>query len=270
MFTSQENQSFCAKQGITWKFNLDGAPWWGGFWERLVGMVKSCLKKSIGREKLSFTELLTVLFEVENVLNNRPLCFVYDDDVSDILTPNCLLYGRNLDRENKIVEEIDFGVIEVSDLWERKVALQNVVEHFWSVWYREYLSGLREQSCKSLGKGAVVIKVDDVVVIGEDVVPRHRWRLGIVVELIKSNDGLVRGAKVKVGKTRNVIRRPVNCLYLIEVHAAEQLHCNIRNVRKTKKKDVGNNNSTEVTRSKRDAAVAGELRRRLNDTDVDP
>ena len=173
VFTSQKNQSFCAEQGITWKFNLDGAPWWGGFWERLVGMVKSCLKKSIGREKLSFTELLTVLFEVENVLNNRPLCFVYDDDVSDILTPNCLLYGRNLDRENKIVEEIDFGVIEGSDLWERKVALQNVVKYFWSAWYREYLSSLREQSCKSLGKGAAVIKVGDVVVIGEDVVSRH-------------------------------------------------------------------------------------------------
>ena len=86
----------------------------GSFWGRLVGMVKSCLKKSIGREKLSFTELLTVLFEVENVLNNRLLCFVYDDDdddndddddddVSDVLTPNSLLYGRNLDRENKIV-----------------------------------------------------------------------------------------------------------------------------------------------------------------------
>ena len=82
VFTSQENQSFCAEQGITWKFNLDGALWWGGFWERLVGMVKCCLKESIGREKLSFTELLTVLFEVENVLNN--LCFVYDDDVSDV------------------------------------------------------------------------------------------------------------------------------------------------------------------------------------------
>ena len=91
-------------------------------------MVNSCLKKSIGREKLSFTELLTVLFEVENILNNRPLCFVYDDDVSDVSTPKCLLYGRNLDRENKIVEEIDFGVIEGSDLWERKITLQNVVE----------------------------------------------------------------------------------------------------------------------------------------------
>ena len=137
-----------------------------------LGMVKSCLKKSIGREKLSFTELLTALFEVQNVLNNHPLCFVYDVDVSDVLTPNCLLYGRNLDRENKIVEEIDFGVIEGSDLyrdlWERKVTLQIVVGHFWSVWYREYLLGLREQTCKSLGRGAAVIKVGDFVVIGED------------------------------------------------------------------------------------------------------
>ena len=50
-----------------------------------------------------------------------------------------------------------------------------------------------------------MIKVGDVVVIGEDVVPRHRSRLGIVDELIKCNDWLVRGAKVKVGKSRNVI-----------------------------------------------------------------
>ena len=140
-------------------------------------------------------------------------------------------------------------------MWERKIALQNVAEHFWSVWYREYLSGLGEQSCKSLGRGTGVIKVGNVVVIGEDVVPRHRWRLGIVFELIKSNERLVRNAKVKVGKTSNVIRRPVNCLYPTEVRAAEQLHCNIRNLKKTKKKDVGNN-SSEVTPSKRDAAVA--------------
>ena len=47
-------------------------------------MVKCCLKKSTGSEKLSFTEMLTILSEIENVLNNHPLCFVYDDDVSDV------------------------------------------------------------------------------------------------------------------------------------------------------------------------------------------
>ena len=72
--------------------------------------------------------------------------------------------------------------------------------------------------------------------VGEDAVPRYRWRLEIVVESIKSNDRLVRGAKVEVGKTRNVIRRPINCLYPTEVLTTEQLYCNIRNVRKTKKR----------------------------------
>ena len=56
------------------------------------------------------------MFEVENVLNTCPRCFVHDDDVPDVLTPSCLFYGRNLDRENKIVEEIDFRVIEGCDL----------------------------------------------------------------------------------------------------------------------------------------------------------
>ena len=212
---------------ITWKFNLDGASWWGGFWVRLVGMVKSCLLKSIGNGKLSFTKLLIVLFKVENVLNNRPLCFVYDDDVSDIVAPDYLFYGRNFDRKNKVVEETDFGVNQGSDMWDRKCALQNVVEYFWSVLHREYLDGLRKQCCKKFGRGAAVIKVGDVVVIGEDVVPKHRWKLGILVELIQSIDWFARGAKVKVGKTRNVIRRPVNCLYPTEVHATEQLYCNI-------------------------------------------
>ena len=30
------------------KFNLERAPWWGGFFERMVGSVKSCLWKVLG------------------------------------------------------------------------------------------------------------------------------------------------------------------------------------------------------------------------------
>ena len=35
----------CVQKGVIWKFNLDGASWWRGFQERLVGMVKHTLKK---------------------------------------------------------------------------------------------------------------------------------------------------------------------------------------------------------------------------------
>ena len=120
------------KKGITWKFNLNGLPLWGAFWKRLTGMVNSCLKKSIESEKLSFTELSTVLFEVENVMNNRPLCFVYGDDVSDALTSKCFLYVRNLDHRNKIKDEIDFGLIEGVTCGK-----ENDAKYFWLVFYRE-------------------------------------------------------------------------------------------------------------------------------------
>ena len=82
-------------------------------------MVKKCLKKLIGSERLSFTELPTVLYEIENVLNNRPVCFMYDDDVSEVLTPNSLLYDRKLEFENKCVDEGYFELAEGNDVVSR-------------------------------------------------------------------------------------------------------------------------------------------------------
>ena len=170
MFKSQDSQLFCSERGITWKFNLGGAPWWGGFWERLVGIVKTCLEKSIGSERLWLTELSTILFEIKNVLNNQPLCIMYDDDVPRVLTPNSLLNGGKLEFENKCVDEGYFEVVGGNKLWLRKCAVQKIFESFWLMWHQEYLDGLREiRSCRKVGKGASEIRVDDVVVIEIDV-----------------------------------------------------------------------------------------------------
>ena len=49
---------------------------------------------------------------LQNGLNNRPLCFMYNDDVSEVLTRNSLLYGRKLEFENKCVDEEYFEVTE--------------------------------------------------------------------------------------------------------------------------------------------------------------
>jgi hypothetical protein len=69
-------------------------PWWGGFFERLVGLVKRCLRKVLGNAKLTFEELLTTLVEVEGTLNSRPLTYIYDEVENDVLTPNHLIFGR--------------------------------------------------------------------------------------------------------------------------------------------------------------------------------
>ena len=58
--------------------------------------VKSCLKKTLGRSKLSFDELTTILVEVEAVLNSRPLTYLHSDDVEEPLTPWHLVIGQRL------------------------------------------------------------------------------------------------------------------------------------------------------------------------------
>ena len=94
-------------------------------------------------------------------------------DVSEILTPNSLLCGL-LEFENKCVDEGYFEISEGNELWLRKCVVWKVAGSFWLMCHREYLDGLREiTSCRKVGKGASEIRVGDVVVTEEDIVPRQ-------------------------------------------------------------------------------------------------
>ena len=72
-FTAKKTQEFAARKNIEWKCSIAEAPWFAGFWERLVACVKNCLKKTIGRTTLRYNEMQTVLMEVEMILNPIPL-----------------------------------------------------------------------------------------------------------------------------------------------------------------------------------------------------
>ena len=52
-----EIEEFIAGVRIKGNFNLEKAPWWGGFFERLVKSTKRCLKIIIGTTRLSYEEL---------------------------------------------------------------------------------------------------------------------------------------------------------------------------------------------------------------------
>jgi hypothetical protein len=86
---------FLAKEKIKWQFNLSRAPWWGeggGQFERMVGLVKSALYKSIGNGFLTKKELEDVLLDIETTLNNKPLGYQEDDIQMPTLTPNSLQF----------------------------------------------------------------------------------------------------------------------------------------------------------------------------------
>ena len=96
-FVSEEVQDFAASKNIQWKFNFETAPWQGGFFERMVGSTKRCLKKLLFRSTVTFNELLTLLHQIEAVIDNRPLTYVYSELTDVPLTPNHLIYGRTLE-----------------------------------------------------------------------------------------------------------------------------------------------------------------------------
>ena len=81
-----------ANEKIHWQFNFSRAPWWGGQFERLVGLVKRTLYKSIGNSCLSWDELQDVLLDIEVTLNNRPLGYQEDDIELPTLMPNSLQF----------------------------------------------------------------------------------------------------------------------------------------------------------------------------------
>ncbi|GFU02373.1 integrase catalytic domain-containing protein [Trichonephila clavipes] len=74
-----EFQNFVADKGIHWKFILERAPWWGGFYERLVKTIKDPLRKILGKALLTFEELSTIFSEVEVIVNHRPLTYAEND-----------------------------------------------------------------------------------------------------------------------------------------------------------------------------------------------
>ena len=59
--------------------------------------------------RLSCDQMQTVLFEVEMILNNRPLTYVYTDKIENALTPNNLLFSRILTSTSDRNKTIQFS-----------------------------------------------------------------------------------------------------------------------------------------------------------------
>ena len=163
LYNSKEVKSYLENNRLEWRFNLERAPWWGGFFERMVGLVKGCLRRVLGNAKLSFEELLTTLVEVEGNLNSRPLTYLYDEEVeTDVLTPSHLIFGRRLtSMPDEITNQVSDD--EIGEVNRRFRYLARMRKHFWRRWRKEYLTNLREFHKVRNGNESSDAKVGDVV-----------------------------------------------------------------------------------------------------------
>lgn len=191
---------------IDWRFNPPSAPWWGGFWERLIGILKSLLRRVLGRSFVNYETMTTILCDCESVINSRPLTYM-SDDVNElaVLTPAMFLHELE---ETNVPE---FDLIETSNLQQQFKYRRDLKKQLQERFKLEYLGQLQLFSCK---KKEHTVRVGDVVLIGDDNMKRIDWPYGRIVELIPGKDRKVR--VVQVLTKSGVLTRPIQRLYPLE------------------------------------------------------
>ena len=103
----------------------------------MIRSTKTLLRKTLQTAKLTDEELQTVLYEVKQIINNRPITYYYSDNEESCLTPNHLLYGRTLKYSNLFSGSTPEQLITPKKL-------DNLLSHFLERWKKEYLVNIRE------------------------------------------------------------------------------------------------------------------------------
>ena len=257
-------KEFLQSRQIKWKFIPPRSPWMGGFYERLVAVVKQALRLALFRCHVTEDELHTLLAEVEQRVNNRPLTYI-DDDVNNPipLTPAHLLYGRRLESFPSIpTQDLDDpNYAEHCELNERYNRLNKILSHWENIWSKEYIASLRE---KFYGANPAHQKyspsIDDVVIIVSEG-NRAKWPLGRVTKIHPDENGIVR--TVEVLTRGNRLLKTVNKLIPLESSLDKDLEEEdpINSDASQEIEDVPTNCALTDNRPKRGAAVRAEAQR---------
>ena len=109
----------------------------GGSWERLIKSVKRISSALLTSQSISDEILLTIMTEIESIINSRPLVSVsFEPNSQEPLTNHLLLLRANLN--------VPPGLLDKNDCYARRrwAQAQYLTNQFWC--------GLNENICRTL------------------------------------------------------------------------------------------------------------------------
>lgn len=199
---------FLLQKSAKWIFNPPAGSHHGGVWERCIRTVRKVLTALLKEQTLTDEGLLTLMCEVESIVNGRPTTKISDDPRDcEALTPNHLLLLRSgpVLPPAALVKEDQY-----SSRWRQ---VQYLADVLWRRWLREYLPSLQQRQKWNSTKRNFA--VGDVVLVVDEKSPRGSWPLGRVQEVYPNrSDGLIRRVKVKTMKS--TLERPIDKIVLLE------------------------------------------------------
>lgn len=161
-----------------------------GLWEVAVKAAKFHIKRIIGEASLRHEELLTLLVQVEAILNSRPLTPL-STDPNDFSAAHFLIGGPVTSYLEPNLEESNANRLT---RWQR---IEQLRQQFWRQWNKEYLQNCQQQSKWNTAETS--IEVGQLVIVREDNLPSLVWSLGIE-EVYPGDDKIVRAALVRTSK----------------------------------------------------------------------
>lgn len=157
----------------------------------MVKLVKRAIVICVGKTISTFSELQTVLFEITNMLNERPIGMKPGNDINMgcYLCPNDLLLGRSS------VKAPIGSYSNMAKLNSRQNFINQVTEFFWRKWTRDYFLTLIIKQKWHVDKRNLC--VGDIVLVQESNALRSSWKLAQVSRLKPSSDGKVRDVELR-------------------------------------------------------------------------
>lgn len=183
--------NYLANEGIDWKFIPPRSPNFGGLWEAAIKSFKYHFVRVVRGSNLDYEEFLTVVIQVEGILNSRPLCpMVTNDDDFSVLTPAHFLIQRPLIS----IHEPDLTNLKENQLkkWQKLIKITQLI---WKKWQRKYLNELQQRGKWRFEKNNV--NIGDLVILVEDNLPTYKWPLGRIIEVYYGDDKKIRVVKIK-------------------------------------------------------------------------
>jgi hypothetical protein len=186
---------------VEWKFGPARSPHSQGAVERMVGLTKTILNKiiemsEVHRKLLKDFMLISILYEVIGILNNRPLTLVpIEGTDTEFLTPNFFLINR------QTIQTIPCTTKTKTSIVENYEDLKIISNILWNHWIQYYMPTIlmREKwidSKEPLKVGDIVITVDTLVA--------NSWRIGKIVEVVIGSKNQAREYKVMLGKNNRI------------------------------------------------------------------
>ena len=124
---------------IAWFFMTEISSRMGGFYESLVSITKTALKKNIGKLCLTSIQLETIMTEIEAVVNSRPLVYV-NNEVEHRTIMNFLSINARTGLLKLMIaaeeDDPDFRLKEsssVKKLLETSKKSQKHLDYFWMI-----------------------------------------------------------------------------------------------------------------------------------------